>query len=159
MSLLVVRWQSFGSPPEAPGVLVPLDGLPALLVEPVVLVSVPEPLVPLPFMLLPVPLLLPLVVPVPEVPLPEVPLPDVPEDCAMAEVASVSASAEVARIFKSIGFAFLSDVGNRGFNLKALQMFRFFCGLAQNLRCRTKEERCRCSLRQFLTDKLVSPLG
>ena len=109
--LLVVRWQSFGSPPEEPELVVLLDGLPALLVEPVVLLSVAPSLVPLPFMLLPVPLLLPLVpevlLPLPDVP-PEVP-PELPEDCAMTGAARVRARADVARILRNIGIA--SSIG------------------------------------------------
>ncbi|GAA3108734.1 hypothetical protein GCM10010520_61610 [Rhizobium viscosum] len=94
--LLVVRWQSFGSPPEAPGLVVLLDGLPAPLTEPVVLLSVA-----LPFMLLPVPLLLPSVLlPVPDVP------PDVSDVCATTGTARVRARAEVARILRNIGIAF-----------------------------------------------------
>lgn len=46
--LSVVRWQSFGSPPEAPDVLVVSEGLPASAPEPVELAPVE-----LPFMFAP----------------------------------------------------------------------------------------------------------
>jgi hypothetical protein len=110
--LSVVRWQSFGSPPEAPDVLVLSEGLPASAPEPVELAPVE-----LPFMFAPPvvalpeppPLLLEPPLLVPDALLPEEELlpdvappapPELPEDWAIAEAARLSESADVASIFK-----------------------------------------------------------
>jgi hypothetical protein len=102
--LSVVRWQSFGSPPEAPDVLVVSEGLPASAPEPVELAPVE-----LPFMFAPpvvalpepLPLLLEPPLLAPDALLPEEELlpdvappapPELPEDWAIAEAARLSAS-------------------------------------------------------------------
>lgn len=98
MPLPVARWQSFGSPPEAPGLVLLVVGLPASAPEPVEL--------PLLFILLP-DASLPDDEPLLDVPPPAPPeLPELPDDWAMADVASVSARADVARIFKIISITF-----------------------------------------------------
>jgi hypothetical protein len=116
--LPVVRWQSFESPPEAPDVLVLSEGLPASAPEPVELAPVElpfmfaPPVVPLPeppLSLLEPPLLVPEALLPDDEPLPDVPPPappELPEDWAMTEVARLSASADVASIFKIMSITF-----------------------------------------------------
>jgi hypothetical protein len=123
------RWQSFVSPPDAPELLELSEGLPASAPEPV---EPPPPL--FPFMLLPpVPLvpefpplvpdvLLPDDVPLPEFPPPE--LPELPDDWAIAEVASASASADVARIFMIMSIAFQVGSSLHCANPKQLPLFQ-----------------------------------
>jgi hypothetical protein len=111
--LPVVRWQSFGSPPEAPGVVLLSEGLPASAPEPAEFppVLLPFMLVP-PAALLPEPVLVPDASPVDEEPPVDVPPlvppapPELPEDWAMTDVARLSANADVARIFKIMGITF-----------------------------------------------------
>jgi hypothetical protein len=94
------RWQSFGSPPEAPELLVLSVGLPASAPVPVEL----PPLLSLPDAAPPDDELLPEIPPLAAPEFPE--LPELPDDWAMADVASVSASADVARIFMIMSITF-----------------------------------------------------
>ncbi|WP_171899851.1 MULTISPECIES: hypothetical protein [unclassified Rhizobium] len=107
LPLPAARWQSFGSPPEAPELLLLSEGLPASAPAPVELLPTALPsMLPPPVALVPeAPLL------VPEAPLLDdvlpLELPELPEDWAMADVARARASAEVARIFKIMSFTFM----------------------------------------------------
>lgn len=104
LPLPAARWQSFGSPPDAPELVLLSDGLLASAPGPVELLPT------LPFILLPPVAFVPDAPPplpddVPPLELPEAP--ELPEDWAMADVARARASADVARIFKIMSFTFM----------------------------------------------------